>query len=144
LLLDPARVRQIVVNLLGNAIKFTFTGSIQVITRASWQGSNEMALEISVIDTGIGIPYDKQKLIFQAFRQADGSTVRRFGGSGLGLAIVQKLCELMSADVRLQSAPNRGSTFTVSFKVPARTAAAIKRESTEPKTLPHGRVLVVE
>jgi signal transduction histidine kinase len=145
LLIDPARLRQIVVNLLGNAIKFTFSGSVRVATKAQWaDDETHMALELSVTDTGIGIPADKQKLIFQAFRQADGSTVRRFGGSGLGLAIVQKLCELMSAEVKLQSLPSRGSTFTLGLQVPARRATAVKSEVGRLKPLPQGRVLVVE
>src|SRR5690606_34823133 len=91
-LIDPARLRQILVNLLGNAIKFTFTGSIRVSIAARWADAEHLDLELDVTDTGIGIPTDKQTMIFQAFRQADGSTMRRFGGSGLGLAIVLKLC----------------------------------------------------
>jgi signal transduction histidine kinase len=144
LLIDPARLRQVVVNLIGNAIKFTFTGGITINVKASWRGDNAIYLEISISDTGIGIPADKQKLIFQAFRQADGSTMRRFGGSGLGLAIVQKICELMSASVDLQSAPNRGSCFTVRLEAPARRAANPVRALETLSPLLHGQVLVVE
>ncbi len=144
LLIDPARLRQVIVNLIGNAIKFTFTGGVTLEVKASWRGDDNMYLEICVADTGIGIPADKQKLIFHAFRQADGSTMRRFGGSGLGLAIVQKICELMSASVDLDSAPNRGSRFTVRLEAPARRATSPARMPEQQAPLLQGRVLVVE
>ena len=144
LLIDPARLRQVVVNLIGNAIKFTFTGGVSIDVAASWRGDNNLYLQISVADTGIGIPADKQKLIFQAFRQADGSTMRRFGGSGLGLAIVQKICELMAASVDLDSAPNRGSRFTLRLEAPARRATNPVRAPEPQSPLLQGQVLVVE
>jgi len=144
LLIDPARLRQVVVNLIGNAIKFTFTGGITIDINASWRGESSMFLEICVADTGIGIPHDKQKLIFQAFRQADGSTMRRFGGSGLGLAIVQKICELMAASVDLESSPNRGSRFTIRLEAPARRATNPIRQPEQQSPLLQGKVLVVE
>src|SRR5260370_3965034 len=84
---DPGRLRQIVVNLLGNALKFTERGSVTLRAAAVSQGNNSMEVRISVADTGIGIPTEKQSLIFNAFSQADGSTTRKYGGTGLGLAI---------------------------------------------------------
>jgi len=143
-LIDPARLRQIIVNLLGNAIKFTFAGSVQVITHCEWINTQTVHVEIAVIDTGIGIAEEKQTLIFQPFRQADGSTLRRFGGSGLGLAIVQKLCELMDASIELSSAPGRGSTFRIEFTTAARVAALTTNEPTPSSLLPPASILIVE
>lgn len=142
--IDPARLRQIIVNLLGNALKFTFTGSVQVSVHCEWQDEQTLNLNLAVTDSGIGIPFEKQALIFQAFRQADGSTMRRFGGSGLGLAIVQKLCELMSASIRVESAPGRGSKFSICFTAPARRAQKAEPSTTAATALPNANVLVVE
>ncbi|MDB6063531.1 MAG: signal transduction histidine kinase [Verrucomicrobiaceae bacterium] len=144
ILVDPARLRQIIVNLLGNALKFTFAGSVQLLTHCEWNDEQSLSVELAVVDTGIGIPPDKQKLIFQPFRQADGSTVRRFGGSGLGLAIVQKLCELMNATIDLSSAPGRGSTFRVKFSTNARNNASRELKTDVPLPLPKANVLIVE
>jgi signal transduction histidine kinase len=144
LLVDPARLRQILVNLLGNAIKFTFSGEIRVELKGQWAGDRQLDMELIVSDTGIGIPVDKQTAIFQAFRQADGSTMRRFGGSGLGLAIVHKLCELMGARIHLVSAPGRGSTFSVTLRTPARQLVSSPLGGDARAPLPRGRVLVVE
>jgi two-component system, sensor histidine kinase len=144
LLIDPARLRQIIVNLLGNAIKFTFSGSVQAITRCHWIDAQTVHVEIAIIDTGIGIAEEKQALIFQPFRQADGSTLRRFGGSGLGLAIVQKLCELMDASIELNSTPGRGSTFRIEFDAAARRFARTEPESAPVPPLPSANVLIVE
>jgi signal transduction histidine kinase len=144
LLIDPARLRQIIVNLLGNALKFTFAGSVQLLTHSTWRDDETLAIEIAVVDTGIGIPPDKQKLIFQPFRQADGSTVRRFGGSGLGLTIVQKLCELMAAKIELSSAPGRGSTFRIQFCTTVHRHALRKAKPDAVEPMPHAQVLVVE
>ena len=144
LLIDPARLRQIIVNLLGNALKFTFAGSVQLITHCEWQDEQSLTVELAVIDTGIGIAPEKQKLIFQPFQQADGSTARRFGGSGLGLAIVQKLCTLMHASIELNSAPGRGSTFRIKFTAEARGNAGKVAAATPPVALPKAQILVVE
>lgn len=143
-LVDPARLRQVAVNLIGNAVKFTFSGSVSVFVAARWHSDQLLAVELAVRDTGIGIAPDKQALIFQAFRQADGSTVRRFGGSGLGLAIVQKLCELMAAEIRVDSTPGRGSTFFVRFNARARPADTASPAPASAALLPPARVLVVE
>lgn len=144
LLVDPARLRQIVVNLLGNALKFTYSGSVQLTARCHPAGDQQCRVELAVIDSGIGIPKDKQELIFQPFRQADGSTMRRFGGSGLGLAIVQKLCELMSATINLQSTPGSGSKFQIDFTATTRKPIVSNAIASELTALPTATVLVVE
>jgi signal transduction histidine kinase/HPt (histidine-containing phosphotransfer) domain-containing protein len=118
---DPFRLRQIVVNLVGNAIKFTEEGEVRVSTRVAQRGANDMLLQISVRDTGIGIPPDKHDAVFRVFEQADDSTSRKYGGTGLGLAICCRLTELMGGRVWFDSEPNRGSTFhfTARFGLPA-------------------------
>lgn len=143
LLVDPARLRQIAVNLMGNAVKFTYSGKVQLITRCRWKDERELGLELEITDTGIGIALDKQQTIFQPFRQADGSTVRRFGGSGLGLAIVQKLCDLMQGTIELSSVPGRGSVFTVRMVCEARPMTRAAEQKLD-RELPASDVLVVE
>jgi two-component system sensor histidine kinase/response regulator len=115
---DPGRLRQVLLNLVGNAIKFTERGEVVVsvdgpaVAQVSTGGpSTEEVLHFSVRDTGIGIPLDKQHKIFQAFEQADTSTARRYGGTGLGLSIASRLVELMGGRITVESAPGRGSTF---------------------------------
>ena len=111
---DAARVRQIVFNLLSNALKFTATGEIGVVIEAA-PGA---PLRIAVSDTGIGIASDKQAEVFESFRQADTSTTRKFGGTGLGLAICRNLAEAMGGSVTVMSEVDRGSTFTVTLPLP--------------------------
>ncbi|MEE4358173.1 MAG: response regulator [Desulfococcaceae bacterium] len=108
---DPARFRQIILNLVGNAVKFTEQGEIIVSVKMAHYTENRVCLEFSVRDTGIGIQKDKQESIFRAFEQADGSTSRRFGGTGLGLAISGQLVELMGGKIWLESQPGQGSVF---------------------------------
>ena len=110
---DPGRLRQILTNLVGNAIKFTERGRIVIAVREEARHAGSVRLHFSVADTGIGIADDKQVHIFDAFSQADGSTTRRFGGTGLGLAISSTLVHLMGGQIWVESRPGSGSTFHV-------------------------------
>ena len=111
LLGDPGRLRQILVNLVGNAIKFTQHGEVLVTIASDSQDAGGVQLHFKVIDTGIGIPPEKQGLLFKAFSQADSSTTRKYGGTGLGLAISARLVELMSGKLWVESSLETGSTF---------------------------------
>ena len=117
---DVTRVRQVLVNLLGNAIKFTPGGEVELRVEIEAREEARVRLRFAVRDTGIGIPADKQKEIFKAFSQADGSTTRKYGGTGLGLTISARLIEAMKGSIRVESEPGRGSCFycTVEFGVP--------------------------
>jgi signal transduction histidine kinase/DNA-binding response OmpR family regulator len=108
---DPGRLRQILVNLVGNAIKFTERGQVLVQIDIASQDDDAVVLHCSVADSGIGISKENQQRVFEAFRQADGSTTRRFGGTGLGLAISVKLVEMMGGRIWVESEPPEGSTF---------------------------------
>jgi signal transduction histidine kinase/CheY-like chemotaxis protein/HPt (histidine-containing phosphotransfer) domain-containing protein len=108
---DPVRLRQILLNLIGNAIKFTAVGEILVRVDLMDSGDEELLLRFEVSDTGIGISPEASGRIFDSFSQADSSTTRKYGGTGLGLAIVRQLTELMGGDAGLESEPGRGSTF---------------------------------
>jgi signal transduction histidine kinase/DNA-binding response OmpR family regulator len=115
---DANRIRQVLVNLIGNAIKFTSVGEVAVQTDLDVPSNGRLQLHFVVSDTGIGIPADKQQVIFEAFGQADGSTTRKFGGTGLGLAISQRLVKAMGGEIWVESAPGKGSRFhfTVSIE----------------------------
>lgn len=138
---DPTRLRQVLVNLVSNALKFTSKGSIQIYARLrspkplKLNDADRFALEFSVVDTGIGIPEDKQRSIFESFQQVDNSVSRRFGGVGLGLAITRKLLELMEGDIRVESEVGRGSSFIFYIS----TRADRKAEEAEPKEKHSGR-----
>ncbi|MFG0318335.1 MAG: response regulator [Planctomycetota bacterium JB042] len=110
---DPTRLRQVLLNLTGNAVKFTTEGEVVLDAAVEPAGDGRVEVTFSVQDTGIGIPADQQDALFQPFRQVDGSTTRRFGGTGLGLTISRRLCELMNGAISLESAEGVGSTFTV-------------------------------
>jgi PAS domain S-box-containing protein len=115
---DDLRLQQILVNLAGNAIKFTHEGEVIVSARLLLHGGTHVDLEIAVRDTGIGIAPEQQEHIFSAFAQAEASTTRRFGGTGLGLSICQRLVALMGGDIRLESTPGRGSRFSFRLRLP--------------------------
>ena len=116
---DPVRVRQIITNLAGNAIKFTNSGEVELMVEMDAPERDRVRLHFQVRDTGIGIPPAKQKLIFEAFAQADGSTTRKFGGTGLGLTISSRLVSMMDGKIWVESAPGTGSRFhfTAAFGV---------------------------
>ncbi len=138
---DPSRLRQVLTNLVGNALKFTERGEIQVSVELISSDDTIAWINCAVSDTGIGIPENKQSLIFQAFAQADTSTTREFGGTGLGLAICSRIVEAMGGRIAVESAPGRGTTFHFSIRV--ELAAASEQRIIFPEL--NGRsVLVVD
>jgi CheY-like chemotaxis protein/HPt (histidine-containing phosphotransfer) domain-containing protein len=154
LLGDPTRVRQILFNLLGNALKFTDRGGAVIRARTVPLGDGRTRAILSVLDTGIGLSVPQQARLFQPFSQADGSTTRRYGGTGLGLSIVRRLAQLMGGDVSVESAPGAGSTFTVTLDLMAAPADSplvdlpfVELPATMPPTAPNlsgSNVLVVD
>ncbi|MFI5108296.1 MAG: ATP-binding protein [Terriglobales bacterium] len=114
---DPVRLRQVLINLLGNALKFTETGKLTVRIARDPEGSDAAALRVGVSDTGIGIPPDKLETIFESFSQADSSTTRKYGGTGLGLSISKKLVEAMGGRIWVESTVGSGSTFYFTAKL---------------------------
>ena len=139
---DPLRLRQVLANLIGNAIKFTDEGEVVVRVRLLEHGAATTALQLSVEDTGIGITPEAQARIFERFSQADGSTTRQFGGTGLGLAICRRLLGLMGGAVQVDSQPGRGSVFRIDLRLPGATAPVAAPLTTE--GLAGVRVLVVD
>jgi two-component system, sensor histidine kinase and response regulator len=140
---DPGRLRQILVNLVGNAIKFTEEGEV-ALAAAAIPCAEGLVLEFEVRDTGIGVPPDKQALIFEAFTQADGSTTRSFGGTGLGLTISAQLVEMMGGRITVESAVGRGSTFRFSVRVGPGDPASAGRAATDLGALRGRFILVVD
>jgi PAS domain S-box-containing protein len=155
---DAARLRQVLLNLVGNAIKFTEHGEVVVEVSVAATGpvagcgestseplvATEVELRFSVRDTGIGIPPEKQERIFRAFEQEDTSTTRRYGGTGLGLTIAARLVALMGGSIRVQSEPGRGSTFTCTARFGRHPHPAEQAPAWEPALLQGLRVLVVD
>ena len=149
---DPTRVRQILLNLVGNALKFTERGSIRIRAGTEPLGAGRMRLTLAVTDTGIGLSPEQCTGLFRPFAQADSSTTRRFGGTGLGLSIVRRLAQLMQGDIKVESEVGVGSMFTVTLAL--RTAPAdprlksITAAASRPKTKRRGgkrlKVLVVD
>jgi two-component system, sensor histidine kinase len=145
---DPGRIRQIVVNLIGNAIKFTERGEVVLRIELGERDANGDTLHVSVSDTGIGIAPEKQGAIFDSFSQADASTTRKFGGTGLGLSIASQLTRLMGGRIWVNSAPGIGSTFhvTIPFQLAVVGAlpAIVIAIAAQPDRFGHLRVLLAE
>jgi two-component system sensor histidine kinase/response regulator len=119
---DPGRIRQVLSNLISNAVKFTERGEISVTVTVSSLEGRDVRLSLAVADTGIGIPADKREMIFEEFSQADASTTRLYGGTGLGLAICRRLVSMMRGTIRVDSEVGRGSVFTVDLTLPTAEA----------------------
>ncbi len=138
---DPGRLRQVLLNLLGNAVKFTDSGEIEVLARVAGDEDDRTRLEFTVRDTGIGIPPEKQLLVFDVFSQADNSITRRFGGTGLGLAISRRLVELMDGWIWVESEVGKGSCFC--FTISVESVVAPERETPPPAFKGRCALLVV-
>ncbi|MFZ0636057.1 MAG: response regulator [Candidatus Acidiferrales bacterium] len=141
---DPGRIRQVVVNLIGNAIKFTERGEVALEVEKEREDAESVTLHFTVRDTGIGIAPEKQKLIFEAFTQADSSMTRQYGGTGLGLAITRRLVEMMGGSIWAESQPGRGSTFHFTARLGRSTETADAASAADPRMLEGLRVLVVD
>ena len=141
---DPGKIRQILTNLIGNAIKFTKAGEVVLRTRLVETSETGITLNVAVADTGIGIPKDKQALIFEAFEQEDGSTTRRFGGTGLGLSITKRLVNMMGGNVQVDSEPGQGSTFSFSIELGIDAETRSHPEPDEGLPLSGRTVLIIE
>jgi two-component system sensor histidine kinase/response regulator len=140
---DPGRIRQVLVNLVGNAIKFTEQGEVVLAVRSLAENEGSVSLRFSVQDTGIGIPQERQAAIFESFTQADGGTVRRYGGTGLGLTISRQLVGLMGGQVTLESKPGGGSTFSFDLVLEKTASCALPADPGHDQ-ITGLRVLVVE
>ena len=137
---DPDKLRQIIINLIGNAVKFTDSGAIDIsVYPADFQDGNKTHMAVSVSDTGIGIPEEKRELIFRPFTQADATTTRQYGGTGLGLSITKKLVDFLGGTIEVQSEEGTGSTFI--FTVPITPVSA--SDGYSPTVNPE-KVLIVE
>ena len=134
---DPARLQQVLINLVGNAIKFTSEGEIAISVEIADQNDRQLTLQFSVSDTGIGIPPEQRDRIFESFQQADSSTTRRYGGTGLGLSISSQLVQLMDGRIWVESEVGQGSTFlfTAKFEMQQEDVAALPTLMNEPHVL---------
>jgi signal transduction histidine kinase len=132
---DPNRLAQVLTNLIGNAIKFTETGTVTVRAFVEAGGTEKVTVRFTVSDTGIGISEEQKQRLFQAFSQADASTTRRYGGTGLGLAICKNIVELMDGSIGVDSVPGEGSTFWFNVKLAGQESVAGPRESYLPGVL---------
>ncbi|MFQ5412765.1 MAG: ATP-binding protein [Phycisphaerae bacterium] len=154
---NPTRLRQILINLVGNAIKFTEIGEVQVVTRLEYPDVGNPLLRIDISDTGIGMTREQVNSVFHAFSQADTSTTRRFGGTGLGLTISKSLAMMLGGDISIRSSPGKGSTFSVTIdagpldgvEMLESPSTAVTPQPSEPKQGPQAtrldcRVLLAE
>jgi two-component system sensor histidine kinase/response regulator len=139
---DPGRFRQVLINLLGNAVKFTESGEIELSIDVDGETDKEITLICNIRDTGIGIPAEKYETVFEAFKQAEGSTTRKFGGTGLGLSICRRLSSLMNGRVWLDSSIGEGTTFF--FTAVMKKAAPSPRSPVRTEVLKGKKVLVVD
>jgi PAS domain S-box-containing protein len=144
LLGDPGRIRQILINLIGNSIKFTEHGQIFVNVAEESQGPATTHLHFAVQDTGVGIPADKQAKIFEAFSQADGSMARKYGGTGLGLTICARLVEMMGGRIWVESQPGNGSTFHFTVRLSIQETPSNPAPALPPDQLRDLHVLIVD
>lgn len=140
---DPGRLRQILGNLAGNAVKFTDAGEVVIRVALMENNENDVLLRFSVRDTGIGIPKDKHALLFQKFSQVDASTTRQYGGTGLGLVISKQLAELQGGKIGVETAEGKGSEFWFTARL-EKQAAGVQAESKPPADLCNVRVLIVD
>ncbi|HXL22312.1 MAG TPA: response regulator [Candidatus Dormibacteraeota bacterium] len=141
---DPTRLRQIVVNLVGNAIKFTAAGEVMVEAKVQEESEDDAVLHFAIRDTGAGIPLDKQRTIFEAFSQADNSMTRKYGGTGLGLAISTRLVEMMGGKIWVESEVGRGSTFHFTVRLRMQKISTRKYEPLGAEALRGLSVLIVD
>jgi len=141
---DPVRLRQVILNLTGNAIKFTEKGEVVLRVELESLQADGMSLHFSVSDTGIGIPPEKQTIIFEPFAQADTSTTRRYGGTGLGLSICARLIGLMNGRIWLESEMGKGSTFHFTARFGCASALVSAPANADPSVLQNVRVLIVD
>jgi two-component system, sensor histidine kinase and response regulator len=141
---DPVRLRQVVLNLVGNAIKFTDHGEVVLRVGAEQSDADRLNLQFTVTDTGIGIPLEKQKIIFEPFSQADSSTTRKYGGTGLGLSISMRLIEMMGGRIWVESEVGQGSTFHFTAQFGMVKNAPARPTLADPAALENVRVLVVD
>ena len=140
---DPGRLRQILINLVGNAIKFTDKGEIMVLVSLEDENTNHVTIRFSVSDTGIGIPKNDVDRLFESFSQADSSTTRKFGGTGLGLAISKHLSELMGGQIGAESEEGKGSTFWFTVVLGKQTEVN-KEMIVFPEDIREKRILIVD
>jgi PAS domain S-box-containing protein len=155
---DPDRLRQVLINMIGNAIKFTETGEVRVVARLVQELGKPALLQVDVVDTGIGLTREQSLRLFQPFSQADSSTTRKFGGTGLGLTISKRLAEMLGGDITLSSTPGKGSTFSLTVETGdlegvrrlesplegAPSAARAPADGTVPAMRLDGRILLAE
>ncbi len=141
---DPGRLRQILVNLVGNAVKFTEKGEVVVGVQSGVESQDGVHLHFTVTDTGIGIPLEKQERVFREFEQADGSTSRKYGGTGLGLAISTRFCEMMGGKIWVESEVGKGSTFHFTIRVGLQKERVLQVSGEQISSLKDLAVLVVD
>jgi len=140
---DPGRLRQILINLIGNAVKFTESGSVTIHTELMAEDTNRETVRFTITDSGIGIPPEKQKILFSPFTQVDSSTTRKYGGTGLGLAISKQLSELMGGEIGLSSESGKGSSFWFTVLFDKREPGQLLHKDSLPN-LTELKVLIVE